>query len=204
MTLKTAWGLLSIGIGAIAYTIYLGQAAKKKGVQPHPLSWILWGLVTGVAYLLQRESGGAAGSWVTGFTSCVCFLIGGFSLVKHTWRFSRFDKISVWFGVGVLLFYIFSRNPTHSAVLATLVDAVGYLPTIKKAWIQPHKDSATAFSLNSLKFVAALLALESYSVATWLYPATVVVVNGGVATLLLGRRRKVSSDTISLDEGVPR
>lgn len=204
MAPKTALGLLSIGIGAAAYTIYIGQTAKRKGVQPHPLSWILWGVVTGVAYLVQMERGGAAGSWVTGFTSCVCFLIGGFSLVKHTWRFSRFDKVSIWFGIGVLLFYIFSKNPTHSAVLATIVDVVGYLPTIRKGWFEPHKDSATSFSLNSLKFVPALFALESYSVATWLYPATLVVVNGGVATLLLVRRRRVSSDIITLEEGAPR
>jgi hypothetical protein len=199
MTHKTALGLLSIGIGAAAYTVYIGQTAKKKGVQPHPLSWILWGLVTGVAYLVQRERGGAAGSWVTGFTSCVCFLIGGLSLAKRTWRFSRFDKVSIWFGLGVLLFYVLSRNPTHSAILATIVDVVGYLPTVKKAWIEPYKDSATSFSLNSVKFVPALLALQSYSVATWLYPVTLVVVNGGVATLLLVRRRTVSNDTISLD-----
>lgn len=197
MTPKTAWGLLSILIGVAAYSIYLGQTAKKKGVQPHPLSWFLWGLVTGVAYLVQRERGAAAGSWVTGFTSCVCFLIGGFSFVKHTWRFSMFDKISVWFGIGVLVFYIFSRNLTHSAILATSVDVVGYLPTIKKAWTDPHKDSVTSFSLNSLKFVPALLALESYSIATWLYPATLVIVNGAVAALLLVRRRKLAVDKLS-------
>jgi hypothetical protein len=193
LTFKSAMGALSVVIMFIAYAIYLGQTARADGVQPHPFSWFLWGIVTGVVYLVQITQGGGAGSWVVGLTALICFLIGGFSLFKHRWHFSWFDWLSLGAGVIVFVYYLRSRNPTVSAVLATTTDVIGYGSTIKKGWSEPHKDSATSFALNSTKFVPALLALESYSVATWLYPATLVIVNAVVATMLLIRRRYLSA-----------
>ena len=55
MSDKTAFGVLSVGIMVAAYVIYLWQTMKKRGVQPHPFSWLLWGLVTAVVYLVQRD-----------------------------------------------------------------------------------------------------------------------------------------------------
>lgn len=190
ITFKSAMGSLSVVIMLIAYSIYLWQTSQKGAVEPHPFSWLLWGLVTGVAYLVQVTQGGGSGSWVVGLTSLICFLIGSFSLLRHRWRFSWFDWLSLGTGLLVFGYYLLSRSPTLSAVLATATDVVGYASTIRKGWEEPHKDSATSFALNSVKFIPALFALESYSVATWLYPATLVIVNAGVATMLLLRRRQ--------------
>jgi hypothetical protein len=189
MTEKSALGILSIAIMAVAYAIYLWQTIRHDEVQPHPFSWLLWGFVTGVVYLVQRTEGGGAGSWVTGFTAIICLLIGGVSFLKHRWKFSRFDWLSLALGVFVFGFYLFTKEPTQSAVLATATDLVGYGSTIKKGWAYPRADSATSFLLNSLKFVPSLFALDSYSVATWLYPLTLVFVNGAVAVMLIARRR---------------
>lgn len=193
MRYQSALGVLSIAIGIVAYTIYLWQTARKEGVQPHPFSWLLWGLVTLVAYLVQREQSGEAGSWATGFTAAVCFLIGGLTLLKNQWRFFWFDWVSVGIGLLVLAFYIVAKNPTYSAIFATTADVVGYVPTLKKGWAEPRKDSATSFALNAAKFAVALAALGSYSIATWLYPATITLVNSGVAVMLFLRRRQVTS-----------
>jgi hypothetical protein len=187
-TFKPAMGVLSIIIMVVAYAIYLWQSRRDGGIQPHPFSWLLWGVVTGVAYLVQVTRGGGPGSWVVGLTSLACFLIAILSLFKHRWSFSLFDWLSLIAGLIVFGYYLSSRNPTMSAILATATDVIGYGSTVKKGWAEPRKDSATSFALNSLKFVPSLFALNSYSLATWLYPATLVVVNGAVAAVLLFRR----------------
>ena len=181
-------GVMSVLIGAIAYAIYIVQTIGKGGVQPHPFSWLLWAAVTGVACAVQVAQGGGAGSWVTGFTTIVCFFIGILTLLKHRWRFSWFDWASLGAGLFVLGFYILARNPTQSAILATLTDVIGYGPTIKKGWYEPYKDSTTSFGLNGLKFLVALPALGPCSIATWLYPMTIGGVNIGVAGMLRLRR----------------
>lgn len=191
MTLKSAMGVLSVIIMVIAYAVYMWQTARSEDVRPHPFSWFLWGFVTAVVYLVQSTEGGGPGSWVVGFTAVFCLLIGTLSLVKHRWRFSLFDWMSLIAGLLVFGYYLLSRNPTQSAVLATITDVIGYGSTIKKGWAEPHKDSATSFALNSLKFVPSLFALEAYSLATWLYPATLVLMNGAVALMLFLRRRQL-------------
>lgn len=191
---KNQWGIVSVATGIIAYTIYLRDAAKEGGIEPHPFSWLLWGLVTGIAGSVQFFAGGGAGSWVTCFTAVVCFTIAGLAFLKREWHFKRSDRLALVFGVGVLLFYALTKEPTAAATLATLADVAGYGPTIEKAWREPCKDNALSFALNGFKFLFALPALESRSVATAFYPITLVVMNLGVTGLLILRRRQTAAE----------
>jgi hypothetical protein len=189
---KQFLGASAIAIGGIAYAIYLWRTAKQGGVSPHPFSWLLWGLVTTVAALAQNATGAGPGLWVTAFTAAVCFLIGVLTLLKNRWSFTTFDWLSLIAGLSVLLLYRLATDPTASTVLATITDVLGYNSTIRKGWLAPHTDSATSFALNSVKFIPALFALKTYSIATCLYPATLVLVNGGVAVMLILRRRQLT------------
>ena len=203
MAHTTALGALSVLIGAVAYAIYITKTLRESGVQPHPFSWLLWFLVTLVAFLVQRGQGGEAGSWVTGFTAIVCLIISLLTFLKNEWDFSWFDWFCIVAGilvVGVYFaglyvpgfhlagFYFAIGNPAWSAVAATAADVIGYGPTITKGWTDPNKDSVTSFGLNGLKFFVAYFALGSYSLATWLYPITICVLNSSVAAMLLLRR----------------
>jgi len=193
MVYRAALGALSVAIGIAAYAIYLRKTLKKEGIRPHPFSWLLWGLVTAVAFFVQLTEGGGAGSWVTGFTAFACFVISALTMTKYTWSFSWIERLSLMMGVFALAGYLFYRgteHPTLLATLATLADVLGYWPTIKKGWAGPETDDPTSFALNSVKFIPALFALGSYSVSTWLYPATLVFVNGVVAVMLVARRQQ--------------
>lgn len=183
-----------MAITVAAYAIYIWQTTRRRGVRPHPFSWFLWGFVTAVAFLVQQSSNGGPGSWVTGLTATVCFFIAGVSLVRNKWRFTRFDWVGLGIGLIVFGFYLIVREPKASAVLATATDVIGYGPTIKKGWFEPWRDSITSFTLNSIKFVPSLFALNSYSLATWLYPLTLVIVNAGVAFLLFIRRHELDRE----------
>lgn len=192
MTFKEAMGVLSVILMFLAYSIYIWQTMREDGVRPHPFSWFLWGFVTGVVYLVQVTQGAGAGSWVVGFTAIICFLIGGISFFKDKWHFSLFDWFCLVAGLLVFAYYLLSKNPLQSAILATTTDVIGYGSTIKKGWAHPDKDSVSSFALNSAKFVPSIFALQSYSIATWLYPATLVFMNAGVAIMLLVRRRQLN------------
>lgn len=184
-------GGLSLLILALAYIVYFWQTIRT-GVKPHPFSWLLWGSVSGVAYLAQVSKGEGPGSWVVGSTAVACFAVGCVSLIKFSWRFSFFDWLSLMSGLSVFAYWFAVRNGTNSAVLATTIDLIGYCPTLTKGWTEPHRDSALAFLLNGLKFIPALAALESWSLATALFPATLVFANSAVAVMLIERRRQLS------------
>lgn len=193
---KPACGVASVIISIAAYTRYLRRTSEEGGIQPHPFSWLPWGLVSTVAFLVQlTQGGGWWGSMVTGITAAACFAIVFQTFRKHDWQFDRFDQFLLALSVGALIIYaycyLWGKDPTWSAVLATLTDVLGYAPTIRKGWVAPDTDDARSFLWNGIKFVPAVLALGSYSLATVLYPATLVVVNCGVWAMLLIRGRTV-------------
>jgi len=187
---KSALGTLSLVVTAAAYAIYI-RKIQKGSIQPHPYSWLLWFLVTAVAFVVQRTRGGGPGSWVTGATAAVCFVISILSFIKYRSTITRFDRFSLALGTAVLLFYVIVRSAVPSAIFATVADVIGYIPTIKNAWKEPDNDSAVSFFLNGLKFLIALPALESRSLATYLYPSTILIMNLWVSALLLMRRWQI-------------
>jgi|SRR6185312_1134310 len=189
--LKLFLGTLSVLISIPAYAIYIRETIKKDGIQPHPFSWLLWGFVTTIAALAQHAEDGGPGLWVTAFTAVICFLIGILTLSKNDWHFSKSDWTALIVGTIAALLYAFQRNATAAAVLATIADVIAYKPTVTKGWIDPSTETPTSFLLNSMKFIPALAALNSYSIATSLYPATLVVVNGAVWLMLLFRHRQL-------------
>jgi len=188
---KSFLGGLAVAISVLAYVIYIWQTIKKDGIRPHPFSWLLWGFVTTVATFAQHAKGAGAGLWVTAFTAVVCVIIGTLTLSKNKWRFSVSDWTSLAPGIVAAVCYAVAKDPTAAAVSATVADVVGYKPTVSKGWVDPASENALSFFLNSVKFIPAIGALDSYSVATWLYPATLVIVNGGVCIMLILRRRKI-------------
>lgn len=188
---KEMMGALAVLIALIAYAIYGWQTATGH-TRPHPLSWLIFGILTGTGFLVQWNQGAGAGSWVMGFTAVICFVLAAMSIKRGERTFPWYEWAFLIAAGVVFIFYIWTKEPTASAVLATAVDVLGYGPTVTKAWARPATDSVTSFALNSVKFVPSLFAMESVSIATCVYPSTLIVVNAAVAILLLWRRWQLS------------
>jgi hypothetical protein len=194
---KNAMGGLAVVIMFVAYGVQLWKTYDGK-CEPHPLAWAGFGFLTGVGYLVQAQKGAAAGGWVMGVTALFCFAVALMSQYKKRWRISDFDNwdwTALIAGVGLFILYLISRNlswgPLASSVLATSADLVLYLPIFIRSAALPEKESATAYALNSLKFVPSLFAMSHYSVETWLYPSALVIINACVVLFLLVRRQQL-------------
>jgi hypothetical protein len=208
---KDVMGALAVLIAIAAYGIYVWKTLRGDA-RPHALSWLIFGVLTGTGYLVQLDQKAGPGSWVMAVTTLVCLML----CVMSFWRGERTFPWYEWAFLGaaivVFVFYLWSRNPeligavvggtprdllirhapAISSTLAAFVNALGFGPTVTKAWLRPHSDSVSIFVLNSLKFVPSFFALDSISVATCVFPATLVVANAGVALIIYLRRQQVS------------
>jgi hypothetical protein len=187
---KEAMGALAVLIALVAYGIYGWQTITGQ-TRPHPLSWLIFGILTGTGFLVQFNEKAGPGSWVMGFTAVICLVLAAMSIKKGERVFPWYEWAFLIAAGVVFIFYIWTKEPTISAVLATAVDVLGYGPTLTKAWSRPATDSVTSFALNSVKFIPSLFAMDSVSIATCVYPSTLIVVNAAVAILLLWRRRRL-------------
>jgi len=68
-----------------------------------------------------------------------------------------------------------TSDPLWAVVVLTLVDLLGFGPTIRKAYSSPHQENLPFFLLFLIRNLLVILALESYSVTTVLFPASVAL-----------------------------
>jgi hypothetical protein len=121
-------------------------------------------------------------------------LIAGFALRNGGYRITRFDTVSL---VGALLaipVWIISDNPLLAVLILTGIEALGFLPTYRKAWLHPHDESQLAFFLTILKYILALGAMQVYSFTTVLFPAALVVFSMLLIAETAWRRRVQVAD----------
>lgn len=72
-----------------------------------------------------------------------------------------------------------------------MVDFLGFMPTIRKSYRKPHEETLIHYVLAGLKFALAVVALDNYTLVTWLYPASLVAANLFFVFMLVARRRKL-------------
>ena len=136
------------------------------------------------------EAGGAAGSWVTGFTAAACLVVFVFALFRGEKEITRGDTLSlIGAGVATLLWWL-TQDPLLAVVLITLIDALGFYPTFRKSWFKPQEETLSTYWISSLKFAIALFALGEFTLVTALYPASLVIMNGGFAAMVAVRRKQ--------------
>lgn len=93
---------------------------------------------------------------------------------------------------AVPLWYV-TDDPLWAVVILTLVDLLGFGPTLRKAFHFPHEENLTFFGLFLLRNLLAILALEHYSVTTVLFPAAVALACLMLIVLILYRRKLTPS-----------
>ena len=185
---RDALGILSVGLAIAGAAIYVYQTLRGE-VRPHPLSWFVFGVLSGVGYWVQRDEGAAQGSWALLAMTVICFLFVAASVARGERSFSRQEWAFVAASAATFILYLFTRQPNLATALITLIDALGYGPTFVRGWSQPQKDSVASFALNAVKFVPSLMAMDPITFATSFYPASLLVLNTAVSAMLVMRRR---------------
>jgi len=188
--MKTALGILATAMAFFSYIPYIRNMLSGK-TKPHAFSWLVWGALTAIAFVGQVSENAGPGAWVTGFTAMVSFFIFATALRTGEKDISKSDWFSLaGAGLAMLLWWATS-NPLTAVILITLIDALGFYPTFRKSYHKPHQETAITFAISGLKFVVAIIALENLTLVTWLYPASLVLMNGIFVIMLLIRRKQV-------------
>ena len=186
---KDILGIITICIGLISYSDYFFNIFKGCTV-PRSVSWLIWGVLSTIAFVVQYQAGGGPGAWITGFTACMCLLIAIISYFKCAEHFTLYDWIPLGGAALTLFLWWFTNNAVLAIILTTVTYAIGFIPTVHNAYLHPEEETATTFALNGFKFFLALFALDAYSLTTMLYSITIVVLNGLLVGVLLVRRKR--------------
>ena len=189
--MKDILGLTAVIIGFIGYVPYFRTLFNGK-TKPHAFTWLVWGVLTAIAFGGQVAGNAGAGAWVTGFTALISFAIFGFALVKGKRDFPPADWLCLGGCFLALGLWAFTNDPLLAIILITVIDMLAFIPTFRKSYSNPYTEPAFTYALSGLKFVVGLIALDVFSAVTVLYPASLVLTNGLFVVMLLVQRRRLA------------
>lgn len=190
-----AWlSAIATAISVLAIFPYL-LSTLRGTIRPHVMSWTIWGITTSIVFWAQRAAGGGVGAWPVGFSALVAFVI---AITAYTKRgdvhIARADWVFFVTALAAIPLWLATNNPLAAVLLVTAVDILGFGPTLRKAYDFPESESLLFFSLIVVRNVLVLMALESYSLTTALFPAAIGSMAAVVAVVVVTRRIKLKAN----------
>ncbi|OGK66350.1 hypothetical protein A2313_01500 [Candidatus Roizmanbacteria bacterium RIFOXYB2_FULL_41_10] len=189
--IKNILGIFATVLVFIGYIPYLRDIIKRKA-KPHIYSWFLWSFVTLIAFALQFSDGAGSGSFVTLAAALMCIVVIVLGIIyKSQVKIVWIDTVFMILAFVALGLWLITKQPLMSAILTTIIDLLGFAPTVRKSWNKPYSETLTFYYLNTFRFGLAVIALQKYSIITALYPITWLTANSLFALMLVIRRKQI-------------
>jgi len=186
--IKTACGIIATIISVIAFFPYLKDIFKRK-THPHSYTWLIWTILQVTGVIAMFNSGAGIGVLPLAIGAFFCAYIFILSLKYGTKNITIFDTVCLIGALAAIGVYVFLHNPVLSVILITIIDFVGFLPTLRKAYVEPYSETLSLFLLGTVWSTFNIVAISTYSITTTLYPACILFANGVCCTVLWARRK---------------
>ena len=197
-TVTAALGIGGAAVAVATHLPYLADTVRGR-TKPHAVSWLTWAALNAIAFAGQRVGAGGAGSWITGIMCAISVTVFVLSLVKGDRNITRFDWGCLVFALAAVPMWLLSATPLWSMVLVSVIDAVAFAPTFRKTYREPAQETVLTFAGNVVKWALSIAAMETLSVTTVTYPASLLASNAAFAAMVLLRRRRLARVTAALD-----
>ncbi|MEK7575401.1 MAG: hypothetical protein AAB511_04205 [Patescibacteria group bacterium] len=176
MDLKIVLGAVAAILALFSSFLYIRDILRGN-TKPHTYTWLIWSIVTTIAFLGQWVSGGGPGSWATGVAAVVT--IGTFFLSLKdkygTKDITSFDKVCLALAIISILPWILTKSVLWSVILATVIDLIAFFPTMRKTWHAPQSESLGSMYVDAVKHGLSTFSMGSYSLVTLIYPLSVLL-----------------------------
>lgn len=177
---------------ALTFAAFLPYIRKiiDGAIKPHVFSWVIWGSTTFVVFLAQLEGDGGVGAWPIGVSGVITISVALLAWLKRTdVTITATDWVFFVTAMSSLPLWFFTSDPVWAVVILTIVDVLGFGPTVRKSYLYPHSESLLFFSLFAARNLLVIVALKTYSITTVLFPAVIAAACLLLLLLVSWRRR---------------
>ncbi len=193
---KVFISIITVILTFVGYIPYIQDILKKK-TTPHAFTWAVWTLAGFIAYALQVVGGAGVGSWALLAACIVCFVIFILSLRIGSKDITFSDAIFFILALISLFLWLVIKQPVWSVILATAVELLGFVPTIRKSWNKPYSETLFTYEVCIFRHGLSLFALQKFNVLTALYPLAWTAANIIFTVILITRRKVFVRKTLS-------
>lgn len=177
-------------IGVVAYIPYVLDTLTGK-TKPHAFSWLISSILLFVGFGIQLMSGAGPSTWVLAAEAVPCALLFVLALFKGERDIKPIDWICLLAAFAGIILWIFVHQALLALILVMSVDTLGFVPTVRKAFMKPQEETLVNWFLIAISFGVSLFAIDSFAIESWLYSAFLFVVNVAFTLYLIVRRRQL-------------
>lgn len=186
---QAAFSATAIVLSVVAFIPYIANILRGS-TRPHVFSWVIWAISTFIVFLAQLDAKGGVGAWPIGVSALITAGIAGLAHVRRgDIRITPADWAFFVAALGSLPLWYLAADPLWAVVVLTVVDTLGFGPTLRKVYRAPYSESLPFYALIALRNVLVVAALETRSVTTVLFPAVMALACTLLIALLWFRRR---------------
>jgi len=184
-------------LGSIAALLAIAQSIPyiidifRGRTKPHLYTYLIWSIVTAIAFLGQAKAGGGPGAWTTGVMAAISVGVLLLCVRYGTKDITNLDGVFLAGAMAAIALWLVTNDPLSSVVLATLIDVLAFFPTIRKTYRDPRSETLISYIANLFRHPLSILALASYSLTTVIYPAGLFVINAILVTIIVVRRKSI-------------
>ncbi len=187
--MKETIAIIAAIIAIVGNVPYLRDVIRKR-VQPHPYTWLVWTIVSGVTFFGALQKGAGVGAIPTGAAEIFTVIIFFFSL---QYGFKQIKRIDTYFLIIALLGLIpwaLTKDPTISVIIVVSIDLVAFIPTLRKTWQHPKSETPMLFSMNVVRHILTLFSLQAYNIATTLHSISMIIINSIMTSMIVFKKEK--------------
>lgn len=186
---------LTLAIVATIFAIvgnipYLRDVLRKK-IQPHPYTWLVWSVVSGISFSGQYIKGAGIGALPTGVAESFTIIIFFCSLRYGFRDIKPIDHVFLLCALLGLVPWYLTNDPTLSIIIVVTMDVIAFIPTLRKTWSQPSTETPLLFSMNVLRHILTLFSLQAYNIATTLHSIAMIVTNSLMTAFIVRGKLRV-------------
>lgn len=187
--MKETIAIIAAVVAIIGNIPYLIDVIKQR-VKPHPYTWLVWTIVSGVTFFGALQKGAGVGVIPIASAEIFTVIIFFFSL---RYGFKNISKTDTYFLVAALLGLIpwaITKDPTISVIIVVSIDLIAFIPTLRKTYTCPSSETPILYSMNVLRHIMILFSLQAYNIATMLHSFAMIITNSLMTLMILYCKEK--------------
>jgi len=188
LNMKESIALVAVIFAIIGNVPYLKDVLTQK-IKPHPYTWLVWSLVSGITFAGQFAKGGGVGSIPTLVSELFTVVIFLFALRYGFKNIDRRDTYFLVFALLGLIPWFLTKDPTMSVIIVVAIDLIAFIPTLRKTWKHPKTENPILYFMNVARHILILFSIEAYNVATMLHSLAMIIVNTIMTWLIFYPRK---------------
>jgi hypothetical protein len=178
-------GALIILTGNAAYA----RDTVRGNTQPNRVTWMLWALAPLIAFAAEVSQGVGLNAVLalTVGLGPLMVVVASFMDPKAYARVTPFDAGCGVLSVVALVAWAATGRGNIAILLSILADFLAAVPTIRKAYLQPHTEHVAAFLSGVAGATITLLTIkpDDWSFASVAFPAYILLDSALIASLII-------------------